>query len=63
MGVNCCLEVKTYLPYTTILLSLQLDLEKIRAISWLVFEEDQRPEAIRQGNALMRQFFSMSSPG
>jgi nuclear pore complex protein Nup107 len=37
----------------------ELDLEKIRAINWLVFESAQRHEAIKQGNALIRLFLSM----
>jgi len=34
----------------------QLDHNKINVINWLVFEDSQRAEAIRQGNALIRQF-------
>ena len=40
---------------------LQLDRSKIEVIKWLVFDEDQREEAIRQGNALMRQFLGQYS--
>ena len=34
----------------------QVDHSKINVINWLVFEDSQRAEAIRQGNALIRQF-------
>ena len=33
-----------------------MDHSKINVINWLVFEDSQRAEAIRQGNALIRQF-------
>jgi nuclear pore complex protein Nup107 len=36
----------------------ELDLSKIKAINWLVHEEAQRAEAVRQGNALIRQFLT-----
>ena len=39
----------------------QLDRSKIEVIKWLVYDEDQREEAIRQGNALMRQFLGWYS--
>lgn len=35
------------------------DRHKIEVISWLVFEESQREEAIKQGNALIRAFLAM----
>ena len=35
---------------------IQADRHKIEVISWLVFEESQREEAIKQGNALIRAF-------
>ena len=35
---------------------MQLDKSKIEVIRWLIFDRDQRSEAIHQGNALMRQF-------
>lgn len=34
------------------------DLEKIEAIDWLVFDQSQRAEAIRQANAVMRGFLA-----
>lgn len=36
----------------------ELDRSKIKAINWLVYEEAQRAEAIRQGNTLIRQFLT-----
>lgn len=34
------------------------DWKKIEALDWLVFDVSQRPEAVRQCNALMRSFLS-----
>lgn len=39
---------------------LQADREKIEAIDWLVFDQSQRAEAMRQANALMRSFIGKS---
>jgi nuclear pore complex protein Nup107 len=36
----------------------ELDAKKINAIKWLLFEEVQRLEALRQANVLLRQFLS-----
>ena len=38
----------------------QLDWLKIEVMNWLMFEETQRAEAIRQGNALIRAFLGMA---
>eukprot|EP00058_Branchiostoma_floridae_P018192 XP_002603681.1 hypothetical protein BRAFLDRAFT_235541 [Branchiostoma floridae] len=35
------------------------DRRKIRAIDWLVFDESQRAEALKQSNAVMRTFLAM----
>ena len=32
------------------------DKVRINAIDWLLFDEKQRPEAVRQANCLMRSF-------
>ena len=37
----------------------KIDRHKIEVISWLVFEESQREEAIKQGNGLIRAFLAM----
>ena len=43
-------------PVLTSLLPCQADQSKIKAIRWLVYDEVHRTEAIRQSNALIRQF-------
>lgn len=35
------------------------DRMKIDAIDWLVFDPQQRPEALKQTNAIMRTFLGM----
>lgn len=38
---------------------LQDDLRVIDALEWLIFNVEQRPEALRQANAIMRIFLGL----
>ena len=42
-------------------LMLQDDLRMVDALEWLTFNVDQRPEALRQANAIMRVFLGLYS--
>ena len=44
--------------FITLVIPDQLDQRKIKAINWLVYEEAQRMEAIKQANTLICQFLS-----
>lgn len=56
------LELFTYSTSTLSSLSLlnsQIDQKKIDVLDWLLYEESHREEALRQSNALIREFLGI----